>query len=143
MTLMTRFPVIAPAVAASIARNVFLAMLLMLAGCGKPASNRDAVSCRFADAEAPRCVEFVQLKSPDMRLAASAQCRQNGGTFGDACPTEDLLGICETSNDVSKASVFSHRSRAFYYGKPGSFAALNIGRTKAACSEGSWIDGKR
>ena len=124
-------------------RKLFIAMLLVLAGCGKPASNRDAVSCRFADAEAPRCVEFVQLKSPDMRLAASAQCRQNGGTFGDACPTEDLLGICETSNDVSKASVFSHRSRAFYYGKPGSFAALNIGRTKAACSEGSWIDGKR
>ena len=140
---MMRIRLAAPISARFSGRKLFIAMLLMLAGCGKPASNRDAVSCRFADAESPRCVEFVQLKSPDMRLAASAQCRQNGGTFGDACPTEDLLGICETSNDVSKASVFSHRSRAFYYGKPGSFAALNIGRTKAACSEGSWIDGKR
>ena len=119
-----------------------MAIMLGVTGCNK-ASTSDVVACRFVDADAARCVEFVQLKSPDMRLLATSQCRQNGGTFSDACPTSDLLGICETKNDVSKAWVFSHRSRAFYYGGPGSSAALNVERTKAGCKDGNWIEVKK
>jgi hypothetical protein len=70
-------------------------LVLGLTACGHGAPSRDAVACRLPDADALRCMDFVQMKFPDMRLAAQTQCREQGGIASDHCPQVSLVGICE------------------------------------------------
>ena len=132
-----------------------VACVLLVAGCGHSgtASQSNVISCRSPDADRPACVEYEPYNG-DMRLVASNQCREGGGTVGTSCPTELMVGACDYVNTASfkdrKPWEFSRRSRSYFYDAPGAAAGPpNASILKKQCEgdgsrgvAGRWTDGR-
>ena len=129
--------------------------LLIAGGCGSAGSDKEAnvVSCRSPDADRPVCVEYEPFDD-NMRLVATTQCREAGGTAGSRCPTEGLVGICDkvvvAAGQKPQPWEFSRRNRSHHYAVPGAVnGPPDVARLKAECTAegprltpGVWTDAK-
>ncbi len=151
MTRPVRFPTFS-----SLARRApGVVFLLAAAGCshsgGDPQAN--VVSCRSPDPDRPVCIEYEPFND-DMRLVATTQCREAGGTAGSRCPTEGLVGTCDrvvvAEGQKPQAWEFSRRNRSHHYAVAGAASGPpDVAKLKAECTAegprltpGVWTDAK-
>ncbi len=106
-----------------------LVSLALLTGCG---SGPDA-ACDFNIAAGSTtvhaCVEFTTLSSADVSAADDA-CAEEGGKALDACPTENVIGFCDLSQQGVEAIEYFYASEG-----------VTVELAKSACEgsgKGSW-----
>ncbi len=105
--------------------GLFAAAAAGLAGCGGGAaagSGQDdeagVVRCWAPTGSSGMCIERFEPLNDTLRLAAVVQCREAGGSVVAACPTENLVGTCESAENVKLAWTLNRRTRTSFYLHP-------------------------
>jgi hypothetical protein len=94
---------------------------LTLPGCSGGSSadgNGSIVYCNIPQDVGARCMAYVDPKSDAYRLSIQAECSDGGGEFVEACPEENLVGICEQPQDVEATWTLARVVRVHHYVQP-------------------------
>ncbi len=109
----------------TIAGSVLGLALAGLAGCGDGAKDGTAradeagvVRCWAPTGSSGMCIERFEPLDDTRRLAAVVQCREGGGSVVAACPSENLVGTCETTENVKLAWTLNRTTRTSFYLHP-------------------------
>ena len=98
-----------------------IAATLSLFGCsgGSGADgNGSIVYCNVPPEAGARCMAYVEPKSDTYRLSIHAECSDGGGELVEACPEENLVGICEQPQDTEAAWTLARVVRVHHYLTP-------------------------
>lgn len=94
-------------------------------GCGRGTAaerqgsgSSDVVRCYMATGSSAMCIERFDPLNDTLRLAATVQCREQGGSVVETCPTKNFVGACESKENPKLAWTLNRTTRANYYLHP-------------------------
>jgi hypothetical protein len=96
-------------------------LVLGLVACAKaptPAEQNAPMHCLSSGDARSQCMQYVEPLSDLRRESIFAQCREAGGMLVDACPEENLVGICEQPQNLDQAWTLARAVRTHFYLHP-------------------------
>lgn len=112
---------------------------LTLLGCsdGSPADG-NIVYCNVPLDAGAKCMAYVDPKSDTYRLSILGECSDGGGELVEACPEENLAGICEQPQDVEAAWTLARVVRVHHYLQPDLATPEAVATLENRCGSGTW-----
>jgi hypothetical protein len=120
---------------------------LTLLGCSGGSSadgNGSIVYCNVPRDAGAKCMAYVDPKSDTYRLSILAECSDGGGELVEACPDENLIGVCEQPQDIEAAWTLARVVRVHHYLQPGLATPEAIDTLENRCGGGgTWTPASR
>jgi len=125
---------------------IFVAITLIFMGCngggdssgsgdGSGAGTSNVVACNLNDVD--QCFEWVNLSNLMVNSLSSTCVNDDNGTIIDACPSENLIGICEEIDDSPQPDLLNYFYMDPLHADPDEFKL----QKEQACIDagGNWV----
>ena len=123
-----------------------IATLLALTGCsgGSKDGGGSTVYCNVVADAGAKCMAYVDPKSDTYRPLIEAECNDGGGELVEACPDENLIGICEQPQDTEVAWTLARVVRVHHYLDPDLATPEAIATLEKRCrGDATWTPAPR
>jgi hypothetical protein len=117
-----------------------IASAMTLLGCsGGSSAGGNVVYCNVQRDAGSKCVAYVDPKSDEYLPSIHAECSDGGGELVEACPAENLIGVCEQPQDTDASWTLARVVRVNHYlaadlATPEAIATLE----KRCGADGTW-----
>lgn len=120
-----------------------IAATLSLSGCSGGSSadgTGSTMYCNVPRDAGARCMAYIEPKSDTYRLSIHAECSDGGGELVEACPDENLIGVCEQPQNTEVAWTLARVVRVHHYLDPDLATPEAIATIEKRCGgDATWI----